>query len=197
MEYNIELSDTCIALLKINDTTCPSYDQILTVFPDQSNQKYSGKFGYEDNYFHRLRSDYKEQYGFYRYDSNDRLWVDAPPDVKPIKRIVIASRNFEYVIPKQKVDTTFNNTLSVGQNRFISSGCSYAIITKDNWIFLLGDTIRYMMNGCKSEFTTFTEEKIIDWTRNYHDITTSAKYKLEQWQKKAIEDCAGKVCIPK
>ena len=195
-EYTISLSDSCIALLKINDTTCPSYAEIIQVFPDQSDQKISGKFGYKDGYYQRLSSPYKNfQYGYYKYLNGTRLWIDAPSDVKPAKNIVIAPRNFEYIIHKQIIDTTKNNTLMVGQNRYVSKTCSYAIITSENWLFLLGDTLKYLQTGCHD--TNFDEKKIVSWTRNYHDITTSAKYKLEQWVKQSIDKCSKTVCIPK
>ena len=198
-DYTISLTQPCIALLKINDTSCPSYADILQVFPDQSDQSISGAFSYYDGYYHRAKSIYTNQYKYYDYYHLPSIvWIDPPSDVtKKARNIIIAASDFDYKIKGAKVDTTTNNTLTIGTNRYVDPTCTYAIITKNNWLFLAGDTLRLMQNNCDPKYTNFDETKIITWTRTLHDWTTSSKYKLEQWQKESIINCGTQVCIRK
>lgn len=200
IDYTITLSDACIASLKINSTVtnCPSYADILTVFPDQSLHKISGGFVFSDNYLHREPSGYKNQYRYYDYfPLESRLWVDPPHDVlRYSKNIVIAASSFEYkLIGKMRTDTTGKNEVYIGHNRYINKSCSDAIITSENWISLLGDTLVLMQHDCDPAFTNFDERKLVQWQRNYHDITTSYKYKFDMWQKESIAKCGSVVCI--
>lgn len=199
IDYTITLSDTCIALLKINVTTCPSYDEILRLFPDQTNQDISGHFNYSFGYYHREKSIYKNQYKFYEfYPIKNLIWVDPPHDVKIKSRnIIIAAAPFDYKLPHESIDTTKTNTLTVGTNRYVDPKCNDAIITKDNWIFLLGDTVRYMQHDCDKEYTNFNETKIINWQRANHDITQSYKYQLDKWREESIKNCGKVLCIGK
>lgn len=193
----IILSGTCTTLIKNNMTTiCPSYEDIVTVFPDTSEPRMSGAFTYEDGWYHREYPPIQKHFKYYDHLNKDALWIDPPGDViEKMPRIFITATDFEYKI---KDNNMINSTkLKTGQGRYVSSTCTYAIIKSDNWFFLLGDTMRYLKSGCDPEMTYFDEIKIRKWEAVRHDITTSAKYKLEQWQKQAIEDCGTRVCIPK
>ena len=197
IDYTITLSDTCIALLKINVTTCPSYDEILTLFPDQTNTDISGHFEYKFGYYHRQPSDYKNQYEYYKYfPIKNLIWTDPPHDVKLNSRnIIIAAASFDYKLKHESINTTHNNTLTVGTNRYVDDKCNDAIITKDNWIFLLGDTVRYMQHDCDEEYTNFDEIKIVEWQRARHNITESYKYQLDKWREQSIAECGKRICI--
>ena len=58
-DVGISLSKSCIAMIKNNFTTdCPTYDEILVLFPDNTNQDISGKFVYKDGYLQRDTTKY-------------------------------------------------------------------------------------------------------------------------------------------
>lgn len=191
-DYGINLSNTCLTMLKNNiSTNCPNYEQILTLFPDSSNKKISGGFIYKEGILQRQEPQYEHHWENYRYDENkDRLWIDPPGDVlNKIKLITITSNDFTYKIQDQKIT---NNSLLVGQGRYISINCSQAIITAKNWIFLLGDTMQTMKKNCIPGSSNFDEIKILSWEKTKHDITTSYKWKLDKWIKESKEKCRVK-----
>ena len=172
---------------------CPTYYEINQVFPDNSNPKISGKLDFNDKgIFERQGTVVHFHYRYYDQFDKNVFWVDPPADVitRKTKYIEIAPNNFDYVIKSQQVLT--NTSYAIGQNRYVDSRCQFAIITADNWVWLLGDTLQYLLSNCDRSKTNFNETKIIKWQATYHDITTSAKWKLEQWQKKAKELCSTK-----
>ena len=192
-DIGIILSKTCITMLKNNaSTNCPTYEEINLLFPDTSNQQVSGAFNYSDGFYERQPTKFKNHYEYYRYVDEPVTWIDPPGDIiEKIPRIIIQARDFEYTIKDQVVNST---SIKVGHSRYVSSTCTYSIITGANWLFLLGDTLKYLKSDCDPNETNFDEIKIKSWEAEHHDITTSAKYKLEQWIKASIERCGKTVC---
>lgn len=189
----IDLSQTCLTMHKNNmSTICPSYEDIVTLFPDTSNKLISGDFGYSEGIYQRQHTKFKHHFNFYDYWASDVRWIDPPGDTREkIKLITITSTDFEYKIPFQ---TITEGSLQTGKSRYVSNNCDQAIITAQNWVFLLGDTLNYLAKNCQKSATNFDEIRIKTWETVNHDITTSAKYQLEQWQKDAIERCGKKIC---
>ena len=190
-DYGIVLDDTCLTMLQNNiNANCPNYEQIMILFPDTTNQDISGHFIYKNGIIQRQEPQLEKHLEYYRYDSKDTLWIDPPGDVlEKINLITITSYDFTYKIGNQVIT---NNTILIGQSRFISKNCDSAIITSKNYLFLLGDTMRFLKRNCDPSQTNFDETKIRTWERTKHDITTSYKWKLDQWIKESKTKCVNK-----
>ena len=191
-DYGIVLDNTCLVFLKNNLTTnCPTYDLINLLFPDTSNRKISGDFVIKQGIYHRQEPQYEHHFNNYRYDENkDRIWIDPPGDViDKLKLITITPHDFIYKIGGQ---TITNNTLLTGVSRYIDPHCSSAIITANNFLFLLGDTMQTLKKKCAPNSSLFNDTKIETWEKTKHDITTSYKYKLDTWIKESKIKCLGK-----
>ena len=75
-DVGITLSKTCQSMIKNNFTTnCPTYEEILTLFPDTTNQQVSGEFQYIDGIYQRGPTDFKNHFNFYTYSDNV-VWVE-------------------------------------------------------------------------------------------------------------------------
>ena len=191
-DYGIVLDNTCLAFLKNNLTTnCPGYEIINLIFPDTSNRKISGDFVIKQGIFQRQEPQYEHHYNNYRYDENkDRIWIDPPGDViDKLKLITITPHDFIYKIGGQ---TITNSSILIGQGRYITPNCSDAIITANNYLFLLGDTMKTIKENCAPGSSNFNEIKIKTWEKTVHDITTSYKYQLDKWIKESLIKCKGK-----
>ena len=190
-DQGIILSNSCKTMLKNNITTnCPTYEQILSVFPDTSNRRMSGDFNYIDGILQRAEPQYENHYDQYRYDTLNLMWIDPPGDVlDKISLITIAPDDFTYKIKGQVMT---NNTLLVGDSRYINTKCHDATISAKLWLFLLGDTIQLMNHNCDRNYTNFDEVKKRIYEKTEHDITTSYKYKLDKWIKETKIRCKQK-----
>ncbi len=173
-------------MLKNNlTTTCPSYEEINILYPDGSEPKVSGGFVTDNGFYHRENFKMKSHYQYYKFHPDPIIWIDPPGDIiEKMPRVFIEAGDFEYKINKQ---TITHASIAVGQNRYVSSSCTYIIISSANWFFLLGDSINHLLHDCSEESTNFDEIKIKKWEATHHDITTSAKYKLDKWIKESKE----------
>lgn len=182
-------------MIKANVTTdCPTYEQINLLYPDTSEPKISGGFSYDDDYYHREPTKVIKHYRYYEFHKEPITWIDPPGDViNKMPRIYIAAGDFTYKIGKQTLTDT---SYEVGNNRYVSSTCTEIIISAENWFFLLGDSVNHLLAGCTPESTNFDEIEIRKWQATKHDITTSAKYKLDKWVKESKE-LAKNYLIPK
>ncbi len=192
----IQIGSTCITMIKNNlNTDCPTYEEILLLFPDQSNRKISGDFVVKDGSLQRDFPPYLNQFEYYKYETKDLLFIDPPSDMlERIKLIVIEPSLTEYKIAGQ---TITNNTLLSGTGRSENSDCSEVKLTASDWQLLLGDTVKYVKHHCNKAFTNYDPIMKKTWARTTHDITTSYKYQLDLWLKNAIEECGKTYCIPK
>lgn len=189
-DIGILLSKGCLTMLKNNlTTTCPGYDQILLLFPDQSNQKVSGKFVLKDGIVQRESSHYPNHAKFYQLDKpTKRIWIDPPADIIPyIKTVTI-----EIDLPVFKNSASYkmaNNTQIVERSRYVSDGCQSAVIGSNQWMFLLGDTVQYLYGDCNTKSTHFVSVLEIYHKPMKHDVTTSYQYKYQQWLKSVLKEC--------
>ena len=181
-DIGISLDRTCLALIKAEmKTNCPTYNEILLIYPDTSNKRISGDFVFKDGILQRDNPKFSNHINAYTYE-NPILWVDPPGDIRDrIKLITIATKLplYEVADSKQKK----NNTLVFGTDRYVDSRCYNAIITAEKWELLLKDTIQYLQSGCKT--TNFDSIKKIWKEPTKHDIKSSAWYKYQQWLKTA------------
>lgn len=200
--FGIVLSQGCRTMLKNNITTdCPTYEDINTLFPDTSDRKIIGDFGYKDGIYQRLSSQYKNAEGYYNSVSSinkDVLFIDPPAKLwAKLNIIEIRPSLDQYLLQKKNLDQSYDTTkhsLTLGQGRFVDS-CHYAYIDGGNWLFLLGDTIQFIGHNCDPEFTNFNSTTTTYLSKITHDITTSYKYKLDNWYKESLERCGTKVCF--
>lgn len=195
--FGIYLDDTCRAMLKNNITSdCPTYEDILTLFPDTSNQKISGEFAYHDGIYQRGSQKLSNSFEYYRFFPTSVLFVDPPAETATrIKLIEIKSHLDEYLLRGEiKSYNAANHTLTVGHGRYVDS-CRVAYVDASQWSYLVGDTINYLSKGCADDSTTFNSKTTTQLLKVKHDITTSYKYKLEAWQRESLLKCGTKLCI--
>lgn len=196
--YGISLDNTCKTYLKNNlTTTCPTYEDIITLFPDTSNRKISGEFGYFHGIFQRLPTKIHNSFEYYRTVAGPVLFIDPPDDQRSrLKMIEIKANLKEYKLPG--AGGSFSNSdysLIMGHGRYIDKHCTQASIDAREWIYLVGDSIPFLKSNCDPAATNYNSTTKTYLDKVTHDITTSYKWKLEQWQKESLLKCGSKVCI--
>jgi len=195
--FGITLDNTCITMLKNNITSdCPTYEDIITLFPDTSKQDVSGKFEYYNGFYQRGPTKFINSFEYYRTWDRPILFIDPPVETASrIKLIEIRANLDQYLLRGEKESyDPIEHSLTLGKNRYIDS-CRLAYVDAAQWIFLVGDSIFHMNNGCSADSTKFNSTITTRLGKITHDITTSYKYKLEQFQKAALEQCGKKVCL--
>ena len=195
--FGISYDNTCKTMLKNNVTSnCPTYEDIITLFPDTSNQDVSGKFSYHNGFYQRGPTKFIDSFEYYRFWDRPILFVDPPVETATrIKLIEIKANLDQYLLrgETQSYNPT-DHSLTMGLGRYIDS-CRLAYVDAAQWIFLVGDTLNHMNNGCSADSTKFNSTITTRLSKVTHDLTTSYKWKLEQFQKAAIEQCGKKVCL--
>ena len=210
----IELSNTCITMIKNNfTTTCPSYEDLLGL--DSSIQEYSGKFITTDGFFHRDKTQYKNSWKLYENDPIIRIIVDPPVGMSERIKTIILKPNFgtyiltdskqqesmfEYIdkiissgVNKTKTISVLNQTQQYGKilyhDRYVDN-CKDATINADVWKSLLPQTIHHLRTDC--EFTSFNNKEIIYPNRTNIDLSSSPNYKYQEWLSQTKESCLSK-----
>jgi len=181
----IELSNTCISLVRQNHTDdCPSYKNLLQF--DTSNQTISGRFIDTKGFFHRGIAELAAHFLLYK----SAIMVD--PDHQSViygKLIIIVPQGFIYIGTNSS--NTINGTRTIYHDRFVNSDCTTATI--DYSPFLLNDTISYLKSGCTiTHFTNAKKITLSDYSAI--DYRSSAIYKYMTWLKQAKADSKGN-CI--
>ena len=195
--FGITLDNTCLTMIKNNVTSdCPTYEDIITLFPDTSIKDVSGDFGYSNGIYHRLSTKWHDSFEYYRFFDHPILFVDPPSGTYDrVKLIQIKSNLNEYLLRGQeKSYNAGNHTITLGHGRYVDS-CRIAYVDASKWSYLVGDTINYLSKNCAEDATTFNSKTTTQLYKTKHDLTTSYKYKLEEWQKKMINMCGKKVCL--
>jgi len=171
-------------------TSCPTYEEIMQVYPDTSDHSVSGGFEYNEfGFYERQKPTMKEHLRFYTFEEELTQWVDPPADLLlgAHKRIIIAAENFEYKILDQ---TITNASHYVGNNRYVGSTCNYVIVSSNFWLEWVGDSLYYLLNDCDPEFTRYNATSLEKWEGTQHDITTSEKYINQQWLAEIKKQCS-------
>ena len=195
-QYGITLSNTCLTMIKNNlPTDCPTYEQIMLLFPDTTIRGVSGGFVYKDGYLQRDSPPMINSWRYYHQFSTDPVfWIDPPGDVrKRIKLITIEASLPEYKIGSNSTKTDdYNITFGIGRSQNIN--CSEIKITAKDWVFLTGDSINYINHNCDPAFTKFDSTISLKLEKSYQDISTSYKYQLDKWIQKSLINCKVKGC---
>ena len=171
---SIQLSNTCIAIVKSNDTkTCPTYEVLAPV--DTTNQKKIGKFIETKGYFHREKPRLVNPSIYFQNNVTFTVCVDCPNDIlRSSLQIIITHEPFKWI--KRSDNTITNNTRFEYVNRSME-GCQKATIYYSE--SLLNDTINYLKSNCKD--TQFNEKIVITKPYTKHDISTSKAYQYQKW----------------
>src|SRR3990167_5388564 len=195
--FGITLDNTCKTMIRNNiSSNCPTYEDIITLFPDTSIQDVSGKFAYYNGIYQRTPTKFTDSFEYYRFWNSTILFIDPLVETATrIKLIEIKANLEQYLLRGEtKSYNPTDHTLTMGIGRYIDS-CRLAYVDASNWIFLVGDTLNHMNNNCSPDSTKFNSTIITKLGKVQHDIRDSYKYKLEQFQKAAIEQCGKKVCL--
>jgi len=178
-DVGIALDRTCIALIKANmKTDCPTYEEILLIFPDTSNKRMSGDFVYKDGMLQRSFPNYQGHLNAYIYEK-PVTWIDPPADIRDrIKLITISTKLPYYFIAGSNQKQ--NNTLVFGKDIYVDSRCHTATITAEKWIVLLGSVMQHLQGGCKSDLNNVVK---IYQKPTEHDPKSSIWYKYTLWLK--------------
>lgn len=193
----IILSDTCISSVKAGSKTCPSYRELATL--DSSVPAFSGTFKEVNGFYQRVPTKYPNSMGFYQYDPVFRIFVD-PPKTAKMPLITIETQLPEYHQSDQfKVNEIKDGKLidskaiksvrTYSIKRFVDSTCSFATITATNWKELLPDTINFMRNNCDPNQTQIKTIQNDIKVLKVHDVSTSAKWKLDKFYADTIKNC--------
>lgn len=195
--YGIVLDNTCLTYIKNNLTTiCPTYEDILLLFTDNSNKLVSGDFGYKDGIYQRLPTKVHDSYEYYRYDGDKiTVFVDPPADTRTrIQMIEIKANLDDYKLANKLSYNASDHSLKMGNDRFVQN-CRHAFINAELWQVLLGDTLFHLTKNCSKDSTRFTDTYTTTLSKINHDISTSYKFKLEAWQTQMLNQCGKKVCL--
>lgn len=190
-DFGLILDNTCLAYHKNNLTSdCPTYEELNLIYPDTTKPEISGGFVFKDNIWQREKPPLNDHFEYYRPLNQNEFWIDPPGDtIDRIKIIRITSSDFEYTLGGQVLNDT---SYQIGKSRFVNDRCNEIIITAQDWLYLLGDSMRLLQNNCDPAFTSFNEVVTIQWEKTIHDIKTSYKYKFDKWVKESLAKCLGK-----
>jgi len=171
-------------------TSCPTYEAIFAVFPDTSNQDVSGKFTFRDGLIQRDMPQMQDNYEWYRYETDTLIFVDPDAQTQSkLKMITIYANLPLYKLREGGMSNkVIDGTRYLGDGRYIED-CRNAVIDGKRWLFLLGDTINYMQNGCDPAFTQFNSTKEYQQELLDHDITTSNKWLHDAFLEYVKENC--------
>jgi|CXWL01.1.fsa_nt_gi hypothetical protein len=185
-QYGVALSKNCVTML-INHmkTNCPTYDQILKIFPDNTNPKISGDFKKIDGITQREKSPVKNNWFWYYHRNYTTFWVDPPSEVRPrINMIIIESSLPEY---KTKDSLKMDDySISFGKDLYIGPNCKESRITAANWLILLPDMLNVAKNNCDTSLLKWKNGTVTkQFEKSFQDRSTSAKYQDEKYKQDA------------
>ena len=194
-QYGIALSKTCLVMVKNNlPTDCPTYEKIMFLFPDMTDQRVSGEFKIIDGIYQRGTPIHQNPYKYYYFAKDPILWIDPPGDTRSrIKMIYIEPSIPEYKIGDESLKMD-DYTISFQKDRWINPNCSEIKITAKNWVFLTGDSINVIKNNCDKSISKFDGTVTKEFVKSYQDISSSFKYKHDLWIKENLIKCKVKGC---
>ena len=179
----VQLSKNCIAMAKLNMTTCPTYEDLYHL--DSSIVKTSGEFSWYDGYFHREKSNYQNSYRAYDNDDKIRIIVDPPHNESARIKMITIESNLGYYSTAYSKDLVDGKRI-LSKDRVIHD-CYTARISADNYKMLLPDTIFTFRNGCESAEIIDTVEYEMPETN--FSIWSSPNIQYQQWVLEMKEKC--------
>ena len=192
-EYGIALGKTCKTMLINGIPGCPSYEELDIVFPDNTHYAL-GQLMPIDGIIQRGPSIYAHPENYYKYSSENIIWLDPPENVrKRIKVITIEPSLPEYKIgaESKKMD---DYNVTFGKDRYINANCSEIKITAENWLFMTGDAMNLLKHNCDLSYSTFNATVTISLQKSWQDISTSAKWKHDKWIQESLINCKIRGC---
>lgn len=187
-QYGIAYGRTCITML-LNDMTtdCPRPEQILSLFPDTTNQNIVGKLVEKDGLIQREKPNVIFAERYYDRSSGTVMWWDPPNEVrKKIKMIYLEPSLPAYKTGDESLKMNDYN-VSFKHMRYITPNCGEAKISSEDWFFLLGDTMNYLKHNCDPLFTSFDGTVSLEFAKSYQNLAHSNKHKLDEMYKAAKE----------
>ena len=170
--YSITVPDNC--------QSCPTYEELNLVYPDNTNKAVSGELKENSREWPNIENEWKwyKQQG-YSY----LIYYDPPVD--------IVNRSYHITIqpsiPTYKLNQGISNTLNMTENnvifasdRWVGNNCGSASISAKVWASLLGDTMNYMKNGCDGTQTIFNANTT--YTYSNASLTKQENSKFYLWQ---------------
>lgn len=187
-QYGIALSKSCLVMLTNNITTvCPTYDEIMVLFPDTTNKRTSGDFIEIDSITQRGKPQFINPQRLYDLNAIPVTWIDPPSDVRSkIIMITIHPSIPEFKIGGESIRMDDYN-IKFGKDRWVHKYCRESNITAENWVYLTGDTMNLLKHNCDPSFTSFDGTVTLEFEKKYQNIATSSKYKLSEFVKMAKE----------
>ena len=194
-KYNmiaIELSRTCLRLVKSNSMNDGCYRYSALEPLDTTDKKYSGSFFYDNGFYHRGKPLLNNHEIVYRDVNATVVCVDCPGKIlNKIPNIIVEPRNFVYKLGSDV--KILNNTRYEYHDRYVEN-CFTARVSSD--MDLIVDTINYLKSGCKQ--TSFKEQKTI--VKPYSKLSYDgpayqyAKWLLEAKKLKGINCLKSNLC---
>jgi len=189
IHYGITISQTCYNIHRyapINSTTpCPTYEAIMLLYPDTSDQRYSGEFIIKHN---QLQRDTPKQghLDYYKFKGKSVLFIDPPANSQSELKMIRIESSMDFFKPRFGVGSkVIEGVIYQSDTRYIDS-CRNAVIAAKDWINLIGDTLNYMRHSCDDDFTEYNFLRTINLNVTKHDIATSNKWLHDtfiQWVK--------------
>jgi len=169
--YSITVPDNC--------QSCPTYEELNLVYPDNTNKAVSGQLNENSREWPNIQNEwkwYKEQ--GYSY----LIYYDPPPDiVNRSYHITIQPSIPTYKLEggiSKNLNLTKSNEVVFASDRWVQVNCGSAAISAKVWASLLGDTMNYMKNGCDSTQTIFNHNA----TYTYSNASLTKQENVFTWQ---------------
>lgn len=180
----VKLSKNCEVMAKLNMSTCPTYEDLLTL--DDSIREVSGEFSFHDGWFHREKSNYQDSFRAYDNDDKIRILVDPPfNEAARIKMITIES-NLGLFAEKGYSTKLVDGQRIMSKDRIINE-CYTARISAENYKMLLPDTIFTFRNGCES--AEIDDTVAFDMPKTEIDVWSSPNIAYSQWLLEMKDKC--------
>lgn len=177
----IDFSKTYTTHLKINPDLHPTYDDLLSLNLDNSDRRITGDFITKDGITQRDNPSMINHWRYYKYSTNYLIFIDPPSDMRDKLKMITIESNLDVYLDKSQM-TKQDNVRHYNIDRWINKSCTKAIIGADDYLRLLSDTVYLMRNNCDYSKSVFKHQMNVTDDATYQDISTSQKYKEEQWK---------------
>ena len=176
----VKLSKSCEIMIKSNiPNDCPDPKELIQL--DSSNVMISGEF---ENGF-RLPTQYQDSWRWYDNDDTIRIIYDPPNGMADRIKMVEISNNFGVYFTIDDM-TLEDGIRKYHEGRYIEN-CSKAVISVNDWEFLLPDTIHTLRNNC--ETSEYEESKFEVMTPSIIDVSTSPNWQYQKELEQIKQDC--------
>lgn len=173
----ISLSNSCLASIKLNNTTCPSND-ILRQLDTSKSQ--SGVFTTIDTITQRKQNNLENEERLYSFEDNNII-VDGSFRLQIKFKTIYIVPSLDHFLDKTNL-TKQNNTRIVYKDLNVDEKCRVATMSAKDWKKTLPHAISYLRSNCNDKFIMLEYRDVILDQITEFDITTSQKYKEDEWK---------------